>query len=145
MGIERLLEKAGAYIKEPDLSRIREAYEFAEQAHHGQVRKSGEPYILHPLAVAEIVVGLMMDTTSIVAALLHDVVEDTTVSLEEIRDKFGDACAMLVDGLTKLERIQFRSKEEQQNENYRKMFIAMAQDIRVIVIKLATGFIICVL
>ncbi|GIO69123.1 bifunctional (p)ppGpp synthetase/guanosine-3',5'-bis(diphosphate) 3'-pyrophosphohydrolase [Paenibacillus sp. JTLBN-2024] len=137
MGIERLLEKAGAYIKEPDLSRIREAYEFAEQAHHGQVRKSGEPYILHPLAVAEIVVGLMMDTTSIVAALLHDVVEDTTVSLEEIRDKFGDACAMLVDGLTKLERIQFRSKEEQQNENYRKMFIAMAQDIRVIVIKLA--------
>lgn len=137
MGIERLLEKAGAYIKEPDLSRIREAYEFAEQAHHGQVRKSGEPYILHPLAVAEIVVGLMMDTTSIVAALLHDVVEDTTVLLEEIRDKFGDACAMLVDGLTKLERIQFRSKEEQQNENYRKMFIAMAQDIRVIVIKLA--------
>lgn len=137
MGIERLLEKAGAYIKDPDLDRIREAYNFADQAHHGQVRKSGEPYILHPLAVADIVVNLMMDTTSIVAALLHDVVEDTTVSLEEIRDKFGNACAMLVDGLTKLERIQFRSKEEQQNENYRKMFIAMAQDIRVIVIKLA--------
>ncbi|MWV45492.1 RelA/SpoT family protein [Paenibacillus sp. HJL G12] len=137
MGIERLLEKAGAYIKEPDLERIREAYHFADQAHHGQVRKSGEPYILHPLAVADIVVNLMMDTTSIVAALLHDVVEDTTVSLEEIREKFGNACAMLVDGLTKLERIQFRSKEEQQNENYRKMFIAMAQDIRVIVIKLA--------
>ncbi|MCJ8011700.1 bifunctional (p)ppGpp synthetase/guanosine-3',5'-bis(diphosphate) 3'-pyrophosphohydrolase [Paenibacillus sp. KQZ6P-2] len=137
MGIERLLEKAGAYLKEPDLDRIREAYHFADQAHYGQVRKSGEPYILHPLAVADIVVNLMMDTTSIVAALLHDVVEDTTVSLEEIREKFGNACAMLVDGLTKLERIQFRSKEEQQNENYRKMFIAMAQDIRVIVIKLA--------
>lgn len=137
MGIERLLEKAEAYIKGPDLDRIREAYDFAERAHSGQVRKSGEPYILHPLAVADIVVNMQMDTISIVAALLHDVVEDTTVSLEEIRERFGEACAMLVDGLTKLERIQFRSKEEQQNENYRKMFIAMAQDIRVIVIKLA--------
>ncbi|MEY8747181.1 bifunctional (p)ppGpp synthetase/guanosine-3',5'-bis(diphosphate) 3'-pyrophosphohydrolase [Bacillales bacterium AN1005] len=137
MGIEQLLEKAGAYIKEPDLVRIREAYEFADQAHHGQTRKSGEPYILHPLAVADIVVNMQMDTISIIAALLHDVVEDTTVSLEEIRNHFGNTCAMLVDGLTKLERIQFRSKEEQQNENYRKMFIAMAQDIRVIVIKLA--------
>lgn len=137
MGIEQLLEKAGAYIREPDLLRIREAYDFAEQAHHGQTRKSGEPYILHPLAVADIVVNMQMDTLSVIAALLHDVVEDTTVSLEEIREHFGDTCAMLVDGLTKLERIQFRSKEEQQNENYRKMFIAMAQDIRVIVIKLA--------
>ncbi len=137
MGIERLLEKASAYIKPKDLERIREAYEFADQAHHGQVRKSGEPYILHPLAVADIVVGMEMDTISIIAALLHDVVEDTTVALEEIRSRFGDSCAMLVDGLTKLERIKFRSKEEQQNENYRKMFIAMAQDIRVIVIKLA--------
>lgn len=137
MGIERLLEKASAYIKEPDLLSIREAYDFAEQAHHGQVRKSGEPYILHPLAVADIVVNMQMDTLSIIAALLHDVVEDTTVSLEEIREKFGETCAMLVDGLTKLERIKFGSKEEQQNENYRKMFIAMARDIRVIVIKLA--------
>lgn len=137
MGIQRLLEKASAYIKEADLNRIREAYEFAEQAHHGQVRKSGEPYILHPLAVADIVVNMGMDVLSIIAALLHDVVEDTTVSLQEIKDKFGSDCAMLVDGLTKLERIRFQSKEEQQNENYRKMFIAMAQDIRVIVIKLA--------
>ncbi|WP_334075653.1 MULTISPECIES: bifunctional (p)ppGpp synthetase/guanosine-3',5'-bis(diphosphate) 3'-pyrophosphohydrolase [Paenibacillus] len=137
MGIERLLEKASAYIKEPDLERVREAYDFAEQAHHGQVRKSGEPYILHPLAVAEIVVSMQMDILSIIAALLHDVVEDTTVSLKEIEENFGKDCALLVDGLTKLERIKFRSKEEQQNENYRKMFIAMAQDIRVIVIKLA--------
>ncbi|MDP4095203.1 bifunctional (p)ppGpp synthetase/guanosine-3',5'-bis(diphosphate) 3'-pyrophosphohydrolase [Paenibacillus sp. P96] len=137
MGIEQLLERAGAYIREPDLLRIREAYDFADQAHHGQTRKSGEPYILHPLAVADIVVNMQMDTISIIAALLHDVVEDTTVALDEIREHFGDTCAMLVDGLTKLERIQFRSKEEQQNENYRKMFIAMAQDIRVIVIKLA--------
>lgn len=137
MGIEHLLEKASAYMKESDLDRVREAYLFAEQAHSGQVRKSGEPYILHPLAVADIVVSMQMDPTSVVAALLHDVVEDTSVSLEEVRTKFGNTCAMLVDGLTKLERIQFRSKEEQQNENYRKMFVAMANDIRVIVIKLA--------
>lgn len=137
MGIEQLITKASVYMKEPDLIRIREAYEFADKAHSGQVRKSGEPYILHPLAVADIVVGMQMDPTSIVAALLHDVVEDTSVSLEDIHKRFGPSCAMLVDGLTKLERIQFRSKEEQQNENYRKMFVAMANDIRVIVIKLA--------
>ncbi|MBP1996755.1 RelA/SpoT family protein [Paenibacillus eucommiae] len=137
MGIEQLLEKAAAYLKENDLLKIREAYEFADKAHHGQVRKSGEPYILHPLAVAEILVNMQMEVTSIIAALLHDVVEDTTVSLETVLNKFGKTCAMLVDGLTKLERIQFKSKEEQQNENYRKMFVAMAQDIRVILIKLA--------
>ncbi|OAS17617.1 RelA/SpoT family protein [Paenibacillus oryzisoli] len=137
MGIEQLLEKAATYLKENDLQRIREAYEFADEAHHGQVRKSGEPYILHPLAVADILVNMQMDVTSVIAALLHDVVEDTTVSLETVLDKFGKTCAMLVDGLTKLERIKFKSKEEQQNENYRKMFVAMAQDIRVILIKLA--------
>lgn len=137
MGIEQLLEKASAYMKEQDLLHVREAYAFAEQAHYGQVRKSGEPYILHPVAVAEILVDMQMDVMSIIAALLHDVVEDTTVELGTIRARFGDTCAMLVDGLTKLEKIQFRSKEEQQNENYRKMFVAMAQDIRVILIKLA--------
>ena len=83
MGIEHLLDKASAYMKEQDLKRIREAYEFADQAHHGQVRKSGEPYILHPVAVAEILVNMQMDVLSIIAALLHDVVEDTTVSLED--------------------------------------------------------------
>ncbi|MBD2844570.1 bifunctional (p)ppGpp synthetase/guanosine-3',5'-bis(diphosphate) 3'-pyrophosphohydrolase [Paenibacillus sp. IB182496] len=137
MGIEQLLEKASAYLKEHDLQHIREAYDFAEQAHHGQVRKSGEPYILHPVAVADILVNMHMDVISIIAALLHDVVEDTTVALDEVRVRFGETCAMLVDGLTKLEKIKFRSKEEQQNENYRKMFVAMAQDIRVILIKLA--------
>ncbi|GFN33591.1 RelA/SpoT family protein [Paenibacillus xylaniclasticus] len=137
MGIEQLLEKASTYMKEQDLLRVREAYEFAEQAHYGQVRKSGEPYILHPVAVADILVDMQMDVMSIIAALLHDVVEDTTVDLEAVRTRFGDTCAMLVDGLTKLEKIKFRSKEEQQNENYRKMFVAMAQDIRVILIKLA--------
>lgn len=137
MGIELLLERAAAYLKPNDLVRVREAYDFADQAHYGQVRKSGEPYILHPLAVAEILVNMQMDVTSVIAALLHDVVEDTTVSLESVETQFGKTCAMLVDGLTKLEKIKFKSKEEQQNENYRKMFVAMAQDIRVILIKLA--------
>ncbi|MFB9327212.1 RelA/SpoT family protein [Paenibacillus aurantiacus] len=137
MGIEQLLEKASTYLKEQDITRIKEAYDFAEAAHHGQVRKSGEPYILHPVAVAEVLVNMQMDVLSIIAALLHDVVEDTTVPLAEVRERFGETVAMIVDGLTKLEKIQFRSKEEQQNENYRKMFLAMAQDIRVILIKLA--------
>jgi guanosine-3',5'-bis(diphosphate) 3'-pyrophosphohydrolase len=137
MSIEELIEKAETYLKEQDIVKIRESYEFADKAHEGQLRKSGEPYILHPLAVADILVDMQMDVTSIIAALLHDVVEDTTVSLIAVQEKFGKKCAMLVDGLTKLERIQFKSKEEQQNENYRKMFVAMAQDIRVILIKLA--------
>lgn len=137
MGIEQLIEKASVYMKEQDLMLIREAYDFADQAHKGQVRKSGEPYILHPLAVADIVLDMHLDVISIVTALLHDVVEDTTVDLQTVREKFGETCAMLVDGLTKLEKIRFQSREEQQNENYRKMFVAMAQDIRVIIIKLA--------
>jgi guanosine-3',5'-bis(diphosphate) 3'-pyrophosphohydrolase len=137
MGIEQLLKKAATYMKDIDLQRIREAYDFADEAHHGQLRKSGEPYILHPLAVAEILLDMQMDITSVIASLLHDVVEDTTVSLDVVREKFGAPCAMIVDGLTKLEKIRFKSKEEQQNENYRKMFVAMAQDIRVILIKLA--------
>jgi len=137
MGIESLIGKASTYMKESDIAKIREAYAFAAEAHKGQVRKSGEPYIEHPVAVAEILVNMQMDVTTAVAALLHDVVEDTNVTLDDVRAKFGDTCSMLVDGVTKLERIQFRSKEEQQNENYRKMFVAMAQDIRVILIKLA--------
>lgn len=136
-GIEKLLEKASSYIKEADLARIRDAYMSAEAAHRGQTRKSGEPYILHPLAVADILVDLQMDATTIVAGLLHDVVEDTNVTTADLEAKYGRTCALLVDGLTKLEKIRFKSKEEAQNENYRKMFVAMAQDIRVIMIKLA--------
>jgi GTP pyrophosphokinase len=137
MGIEELLAKASTYMKEQDLKRIRDAYEYAEEAHRGQMRKSGEPYILHPVAVAEILADMQMDVVTIEAALLHDVVEDTKVTLDALRKRFGETLARIVDGLTKLERIQFRSKEEQQNENYRKMFVAMANDIRVILIKLA--------
>lgn len=136
-GIEQLIGKASSYIKEADLARIREAYAFAEAAHQGQTRKSGEPYILHPLAVADILVSMQMDATTVIAGLLHDVVEDTNVTTQDLESKFGRPCAELVDGLTKLEKIRFKSKEEQQNENYRKMFVAMAQDIRVILIKLA--------
>ncbi|MFS1513831.1 RelA/SpoT family protein [Chengkuizengella sp. SCS-71B] len=137
MGIEQLIEKASAYLKEADLEQIRKAYDLAEKAHEGQVRKSGEPYILHPIAVADIMLNMQMDVISIIAALLHDVVEDTDVTLEQLREQFGDTCAMLVDGVTKLEKIKFKSREEHQNENYRKMFVAMAQDLRVILIKLA--------
>ncbi|WP_309120408.1 bifunctional (p)ppGpp synthetase/guanosine-3',5'-bis(diphosphate) 3'-pyrophosphohydrolase [Paenibacillus sp.] len=136
-GIEQLLEKASSYIKEADLTRIREAYDYAEAAHQGQTRKSGEPYILHPLAVADILVNMQMDATTVIVGLLHDVVEDTNVTTQDLEARFGKTCAELVDGLTKLEKIRFKSKEEQQNENYRKMFVAMAQDIRVILIKLA--------
>lgn len=137
MTIEALMSKAGSYLSDSDVQRIKQAYEFAEEAHHGQLRKSGEPYILHPLAVAEIIVDMQLDTTSVIAALLHDVVEDTGVTLEIIRQQFGEMCSMLVAGLTKLEKIKFKSKEEQKHENYRKMFVAMARDLRVILIKLA--------
>ncbi len=137
MDIEQLLSKASTYLGAEDLLNIRAAYELAEQAHEGQMRKSGEPYILHPLAVADIIVEMQLDKTSVMAALLHDVVEDTGVTIETIEKRFGSMCAMLVDGLTKLEKIQFKSKEEQKNENYRKMFVAMAKDLRVILIKLA--------
>jgi len=120
-----------------DVGKIQRAYEIAEKAHQGQLRKSGEPYISHPIAVAMILVDLGMDTDSVVAALLHDVVEDTQVEIEAIRKEFGEETAQLVDGMTKLGKIPFSSREEQQAENIRKMLIAMAQDVRVIIIKLA--------
>lgn len=132
-----LITKAATYMKRADVQRIEQAYTFAAMAHEGQVRKSGEPYILHPLAVAYILVELQMDATTIVCGLLHDVIEDTPLTAQHIEAKFGRTCRQLVEGLTKLEKFQFKSKEEHQNENYRKMFIAMAQDIRIILIKLA--------
>ncbi|MFD2169350.1 RelA/SpoT family protein [Tumebacillus lipolyticus] len=116
---------------------VRRAYEMSERAHKGQTRSSGEPYIMHPVAVAEILAGLELDAVTLSAALLHDVVEDTNVTEEELLAQFGSEVAALVDGVTKLERIKFNSKEEAQAENLRKMFMAMAKDIRVILIKLA--------
>ncbi len=119
-----------------DIAKIEKAYIFAEKLHSGQYRVSGEPYIIHPVAVAEIVYSLGLDTDSICAALLHDTVEDCSVSLETIRKEFGPTIEMLVDGLTKLVKIPFDDKEEEHMENLRKMFLAMSKDIRVIFIKL---------
>jgi guanosine-3',5'-bis(diphosphate) 3'-pyrophosphohydrolase len=133
--LEKLMEKLGA--QGPDAERIREAYAFASAAHEGQVRKDGTPYITHPLAVAEIIAEMGLDIDSVIAAILHDVLEDTEVPYDDIKKKFGSAVADLVDGVTKLTRVQYTSKEEEQMENLRKMFIAMAKDIRVILIKIA--------
>ncbi|MCL6588955.1 MAG: bifunctional (p)ppGpp synthetase/guanosine-3',5'-bis(diphosphate) 3'-pyrophosphohydrolase [Firmicutes bacterium] len=119
------------------MEKIREAYEFAATAHQGQKRDSGEDFIQHPLEVAWIVADLGMDTTSVIAALLHDVVEDTDISIEQIKKIFNPEVAVLVDGVTKLSRLAFQSKQEQQMENLRKMFLAMTHDLRVIIIKLA--------
>ena len=120
-----------------DIKEVVRAYQTAEAAHAGQTRRSGEPYIIHPVGVAEILAELGMDTPTIVAALLHDVVEDTGLTLEDVAAEFGDEAAALVDGVTKLDRISVSSKEEQQAESLRKMLIAMASDFRVLVIKLA--------
>lgn len=130
---EQIRESGNNY----DLDAIRRAYEFAKKAHDGQMRRSGQPYIIHPVCVAGILVELGMDTDSLIAAMLHDVVEDTPVELEDIRRGFGAGIARLVDGVTKLSKIPYVSREEQQAENIRKMLIAMDEDIRVIIIKLA--------
>ena len=137
VGIERLIEKVSKYLSQEDVAMIRRAFELAEHAHRHQFRSSGEPYITHPVAVAEILADLELDAVTLSAALLHDVVEDTDVTDQEMVAQFGPEVAALVDGVTKLERIKFNSKEEAQAENLRKMFMAMAKDIRVILIKLA--------
>lgn len=134
---EQLADKIKASEKAYDLNKIEQAYEVAEKAHEGQFRTSGDPYITHPLAVASILLDYCMDTDTICAALLHDVVEDTPVSLDELRKKFGDDVALLVDGVTKIGLVPLNSKEEQHAENIRKILMAMSKDIRVIIIKLA--------
>ena len=120
-----------------DIDLIAHAYDVAEEMHRGQLRKSGEPYLIHPMAVAEILADLGMDEETIVAGLLHDVVEDTSYTEEELIVDFGEDVAMLVDGVTKLASLKFESKEERQAENLRKMFLAMSKDIRVLIIKLS--------
>lgn len=135
--IEELLEQASEYMSEEDFAFIERAYEYAEQSHEGQYRKSGEPYIIHPIQVAGILVDLEMDSETVAGGFLHDVVEDTEVTLEQIEEEFNTEVALLVDGVTKLGKIKYESKEELQAENHRKMFVAMAKDIRVILIKLA--------
>lgn len=137
MELQDLLNRIQSYTSDPDLDLITRAYEFAQKAHEGQFRESGEPYFTHPVEVAEILAELELDVTSIAAALLHDVVEDTDIPLEKIEAGFGAQVALLVNGVTKLTKIDFKSKEEHQAESLRKMFLAMAKDIRVILIKLA--------
>lgn len=135
--ISTLAKKILDMDKQYDLSKILSAYQFAKKAHAGQKRSSGEPYIIHPLAVADILLDLGMDTDTICVGLLHDVVEDTQYTLDDIRKKFGQDVAILVDGVTKLNRIPIFDKEQQQANNVRKILLAMSHDIRVIIIKLA--------
>lgn len=134
---ELLFSEAAQYLKSEDIAQLKNAYSFGLGAHSGQFRKSGEPYIAHPVAVARILVTLHLDAPTLMAALLHDVVEDTDISKTEISERFGEAVAELVDGVSKLEKIEFQTQEEAQAENFRKMLMAMARDVRVILIKLA--------
>ncbi len=135
--LEELLHKVQSYHPQADVGLIERAYAFAARVHRGQERVSGEPYLSHPLAVAGALADLKMDTATLAAGLLHDVVEDTHATLDEVRAHFGDEVALLVDGVTKISQIPFSTKEEQQAENFRKMVLAMSKDIRVIMVKLA--------
>ncbi|KAI5915977.1 bifunctional (p)ppGpp synthetase/guanosine-3',5'-bis(diphosphate) 3'-pyrophosphohydrolase [Thauera sp. 2A1] len=133
----QLKEKISGYLRAEDVGRVEAAYHFAANAHNGQFRISGDPYISHPVAVASIVADWHLDPQALIAALLHDVMEDTHIAKAEIAERFGKVSAELVDGLSKLDKIEFRSHEEAQAENFRKMLLAMASDLRVILIKLA--------
>ena len=135
--IDELFARIEEYLTPEQVAFVRKAYELAAKAHAAQTRKSGEPYIIHPIGVVSILVGLQMDDKTLAAAFLHDVVEDTDYKLDYIKEQFGTVVANLVDGVTKLGKIEYISKEDRQIENYRKMFLAMARDIRVVLIKLA--------
>lgn len=135
--IDQLLNRLQAYQPEADLGLVRKAYEFSAKAHEGQTRRSGEPYVQHPVAVAGVLTSLKTDVTAIVAGLLHDTLEDTVATADELQKEFGKEVVRLVDGVTKIGKITFRSSEERQAENFRKMVLSMADDIRVVIIKLA--------
>jgi len=136
-GISQLLDKLEAYLPPVQVERVRDAYEFGAAKHQGQKRVSGEPYITHPVAVADILADLHLDADTLVAAILHDVIEDTPTAKAEIASTFGQVVAELVDGVSKLDHIQFKNREEAQAESFRKMLLAMVRDIRVIMVKLA--------
>lgn len=135
--LEDILEKVSQYSDEKDLDVIKKAYVFSGMVHQGQIRKSGDPYLVHPLEVAMLLADMKMDPNVVATGLLHDTVEDTHASLEKIEETFGEEVAQMVDGLTKLSRLKFESKEDREAENFRKMIVAMAKDIRIIIIKLA--------
>ncbi|HEY6146880.1 MAG TPA: HD domain-containing protein, partial [Thermoanaerobaculia bacterium] len=134
---EEILEKVEAYNPQSDQDLLRRAYVFSAREHKGQVRRSGEPYLVHPLNVAAILADLKADDVSIVVGLLHDVLEDTLTTKEVLQHTFGDDIAELVDGVTKISRYAYVSKEEQQAETFRKMLLAMVSDLRVVLVKLA--------
>ncbi|WP_318481490.1 bifunctional GTP diphosphokinase/guanosine-3',5'-bis pyrophosphate 3'-pyrophosphohydrolase [Photobacterium leiognathi] len=134
---DSLKEVAIEYLPEPQLEALRQAFLVARDAHEGQTRSTGEPYIIHPVAVARILAEMRLDIETLMAALLHDVIEDTEVTKEDLASRFGDTVAELVDGVSKLDKLKFRDRKEAQAENFRKMIMAMAHDIRVILIKLA--------
>jgi len=136
-GVRRLVETLESYLPEEQIAQITAAYEFGAEAHSGQSRKTGEPYITHPVAVAQELAEMHLDAEAIIAAILHDTVEDTEASLEQISERFGSEVALIVDGVSKLDQIQFRSRAEAQAESFRKMMLAMIEDIRVILVKLA--------
>jgi len=136
-GIAQLIAKLEAYLPPDQVERVREAFDYAEVAHKGQKRQSGEAYITHPVAVADILAELHLDGPTLTAAILHDVVEDTPSSMAEVEQKFGKEVAEIVDGVTKLDQVQFKSRKEAQAESFRKMILAMVRDIRVIMVKLA--------
>src|SRR3990167_10048105 len=126
--LDDIIKGIQSYYPDANTQEIRKAYSFAEEAHKGQLRRSGEPYLQHPLEVAAILAELHLDIPTIVTAFLHDTVEDTGISLEEIKEKFGPEVAVLAYGVTKLGKIRFRTSEEKQAENFRKMLLAMAKD-----------------
>ncbi len=135
--VEGLARELSSYLDTTRINQVRRAYYYAEQAHEGQRRRSGEPYVTHPLAVASILAELKLDHQSLMAAMLHDVIEDTGIPKDALADQFGESVAELVDGVSKLTQIEFRSRAEAQAENFQKMTLAMARDIRVILVKLA--------
>ena len=137
IGISQLIAKLEGYLPPAEVERVQEAYDFAASAHSGQRRRSGEPYITHPVAVADLLADLRLDSQTLIAAILHDVMEDTPTLKDEITERFGAEVAELVDGVSKLDQIQFKSRKEAQAESFRKMLLAMVRDIRVIMVKLA--------
>src|SRR5690242_7112229 len=135
--LTEILDKVRSYHSNADTDAINRAYVFAARMHQGQLRKSGDPYFIHPVGVADIIAHMRLDTASVCAALLHDVIEDTPATSEDLAREFGTEVAFLVEGVTKLGKVNFGSREDREAESFRKMLLAMSRDIRVLLVKLA--------